>query len=150
MNCDWDRRWGSITILIDWSTAVAHWTSSLTDKSCKHCDIIASCGVTQINAIPVKTKLCWWIGFCAAIDVESCVHESNVVCRQTRRQNCMFWAKICNKETYETKRLLLCCFLWKKNNNRRIYYVQLRNAQKKIRTPSRNRTHDFPGTSRTL
>ena len=101
MNRDRDRCCGSITILIDWNTAVDYWTSSLTDRSCKRCNIIASCGVKQTHAIPIKTKLCWWIGFCAASDVESCVHESNIVCSQTRRQNGISWAKVCNNEKYK-------------------------------------------------
>lgn len=133
MNCDCDRRCGSITILIDWNTTVDHWTFSLTDKSWKHGNIVASCGVKQIHAIPIEKKLCWWIGFCSASDVESCVHNSNVVCSQTRCQIGIFWAEICNKETYETKRLLLCCFWWKEK--KRKYYAQLRNVQKKFEPP---------------
>ena len=39
MNCDCDRRCGSITMIIEWNTAVAHQTSFLTDGSFMHCNI---------------------------------------------------------------------------------------------------------------
>ena len=109
MNCDCDRCCGSTTILVEWNTAVAHWTSFLTDGSCMHCNITSSCGVKQSHAIPIKAKRSWWIGFCTASDVETWVYDSNVVCSQTRRQSGIFWTKVCHKKhmSYYPYKLML-------------------------------------------
>lgn len=112
MNCDCGRCCGSVTIPIEWNAAVAYWTDSfLTDGSCMRYNITSSCGVKQTYSISIKAKLCWWIGFCAASDVETCVYDSNVVCSQTRRQSGIFWTKVCHKETYELLPLQTCVLM---------------------------------------